>query len=136
VNSKFEPEPSCDNLCSNAVRHLLSKWNLKQLLFSSNATRPNLNKKKLTFVSVLQFLSGWSLFCYYLGNLVQVLVILLSSLLWSAWANLIFCTFNFRVNTKDIKMPEITTCWSPCFWHMNVRDGTFAVAFYTTVNLF
>nr|CAH0104650.1 unnamed protein product [Daphnia galeata] len=29
-------------------------------------------------------------------------------------------------------MPSISTCWSPCFWHMNVREGTYAVAFYTT----
>lgn len=33
-----------------------------------------------------------------------------------------------------LNMPSISTCWSPCFWHMNVREGTFAVAFYTTVS--
>jgi len=25
----------------------------------------------------------------------------------------------------------VKTCWSPCFWHPNVRSGSFAVAIYT-----
>ena len=25
----------------------------------------------------------------------------------------------------------VKTCWSPCFWHSNVRSGSFAIAVYT-----
>ena len=25
----------------------------------------------------------------------------------------------------------VKTCWSPCFWHPNVRSGSFAIAVYT-----
>eukprot|EP00095_Tigriopus_kingsejongensis_P011258 snap_masked-scaffold708_size108518-processed-gene-0.2 protein:Tk11258 transcript:snap_masked-scaffold708_size108518-processed-gene-0.2-mRNA-1 annotation:"PREDICTED: uncharacterized protein LOC100123324" len=30
-----------------------------------------------------------------------------------------------------IKMIHLKSCWSPCFWHDNVRDGAMAVAAYT-----
>jgi len=30
-------------------------------------------------------------------------------------------------------MPFLTTCWSPCFYHLNVRDATLAAAFYTAM---
>jgi len=26
---------------------------------------------------------------------------------------------------------HLKSCWSPCFWHNNVRDGTLAVAVYS-----
>lgn len=32
-------------------------------------------------------------------------------------------------------MPALSSCWSPCFWHMNVREGTYAVAAYTIVSM-
>ena len=25
----------------------------------------------------------------------------------------------------------VKTCWSPCFWHSNVRSGSIAIAVYT-----
>ena len=26
---------------------------------------------------------------------------------------------------------DLSSCWTPCFWHNNVRDGSLAVAVYT-----
>ena len=26
---------------------------------------------------------------------------------------------------------DLSSCWTPCFWHNNVRDGSLAVAIYT-----
>jgi hypothetical protein len=28
-------------------------------------------------------------------------------------------------------MVQLNACWTPCFWHGNVRDGSVAVAIYT-----
>jgi len=28
-------------------------------------------------------------------------------------------------------MVHLNSCWSPCFWHGNVADGSIAVAIYT-----
>ncbi len=28
-------------------------------------------------------------------------------------------------------MPHLSSCWTPCFWHSNVRDGSVACALYT-----
>lgn len=25
----------------------------------------------------------------------------------------------------------VKTCWSPCFWHPNVRSGSYAISVYT-----
>ena len=30
----------------------------------------------------------------------------------------------------------LKTCWSPCFWHSNVRHGSYAVAVYTALMSF
>jgi hypothetical protein len=30
-----------------------------------------------------------------------------------------------------LKMPHLKSCWTPCFWHGNVYDGSIAVAIYT-----
>ena len=26
---------------------------------------------------------------------------------------------------------DLNSCWTPCFWHNNVRDGSLAVAIYS-----
>ena len=34
-------------------------------------------------------------------------------------------------NTGPAVMIHLKSCWSPCFWHDNVRDGVIAVGVYS-----
>merc|ERR1712141_208214 len=36
-----------------------------------------------------------------------------------------YCCFCFKCYT------HLKSCWSPCFWHGNVKDGSIAIAVYT-----
>merc|ERR1712063_89730 len=48
-------------------------------------------------------------------------------------SNRLFLLDRKRYNSSQFEMPTLETCWSPCFYHLNVRSATYAIAFYTTM---
>ena len=42
-----------------------------------------------------------------------------------------YTTTHRRCWCSKTKMKHLKSCWSPCFWHDNVRDGSIAVGLYS-----